>query len=178
MLFRIQLNYRGGRRSHHLKNTDLIQASAAADRVVVLVGNNDLGHVPEEKIIENYWNCLSTIGSDKFRIVGLMPRLDCQKAEIALFNSKLRTEFTWRYIPCKFVSQKNFAIADQAHLDITIYGAIKFIRLVHFIVNIYILIILFVAYLVFSIFGETFNLNPLRNMRGVTCTYKKNKNVR
>ena len=136
LCFSFELNYRGGRRSCHLKNLDLIEAAVQADRVVVLVGNNDLGFSSLEESLENYWYFLATIGSEKFRIIGLMPRLDHAKSEVAKFNTKLREEFTWLYIPCKFVRQKDFAINDKAHLDLNRHGAVNFSRLVHFIVGI------------------------------------------
>ena len=115
---------------------ELIQATADADRVVVLVGNNDLCCTSQEEILENYWYFLTTIGSEKFRIVGLMPRLDNRRAEVANFNAKLRKEFTWRYIPCKYVRQQDFKRSDKAHLDLERHGAINYSRLIHFIVRI------------------------------------------
>ena len=51
-----------------------------------------------------------------------MPRLVNDKTEDANFIAKLREEYTWRYIPSKFVGQQDFGKTDEVHLGLGRHG--------------------------------------------------------
>ena len=116
-VFRIVYNARGGRSSHHLNDSCMVEYARKFTHVFVMVADNGIRENQIYKTVDHFITFAMKIVPTKVKFAGLTSRKDFSVEFRSNMNKELSFRLKKLYKSTSLIKRKDFNSRDKAHYD-------------------------------------------------------------